>query len=411
MDKKPIANRLSAALVLTAFSAGAAHAETLTADAAARLALERPENAALLTADVAAARGDLVSARTWRNPVFSYQREGVDGLGGDGTENFFSVEQEVDISGRRTLSRRAAGARLTAAEHGLVDARAALRAEALTRFYDVLAAEAKATAAKSYAADLATLEKAISARVREGDASKYDLERVRQETARAPALTARARADAFAARQSLGALIGPQTVPDSAGFKGKLLPPPPGPVEPLVARAQSAPKIAVLAAKAEAAGYDERAAGRIVPDIALGAGVKTIEGPVEETGVLLSATVPLPLFDRNQGAWMRRSAEARRAAANYALARDRIAADVTALANRVGQLRRAALNYENGALSSAPELARIARISYEAGEIGVLEAIDALRSAYEAELQITSLKRDARAAHIALQELLPETEE
>ncbi|MFP4004953.1 MAG: hypothetical protein ACLFV8_14355, partial [Alphaproteobacteria bacterium] len=71
MDKKPIANRLSAALVLTAFSAGAAHAETLTADAAARLALERPENAALLTADVAAARGDLVSARTWRNPVFS----------------------------------------------------------------------------------------------------------------------------------------------------------------------------------------------------------------------------------------------------------------------------------------------------------------------------------------------------
>ncbi|MFW6027393.1 MAG: TolC family protein [bacterium] len=408
MTKKPIGGRLLA--VFVASTGGLAQAHALTAEDAARLALERPENAALLGAEVDAARGDLIAARTWRNPVFHYQREGVEGVGGDGTENFFSVEKEFDLSGRRALARRAAGARLTAAEHGLVGARAMLRAEALSRFYDVLAAETKAEAAAAYADHLRDLEKAVATRLREGDVSNYDLGRVRQETVQAPAVIARARAEAFAAKQALAALIGPQTLAGAGDPNGSLLPPAPGPLETLVERARTAPRLAALAAQAEAANYEKRAAGRIMPDVALGAGVKTIEGPSEETGVLLSARVPLPLFDRNQGAYARRSAEARQAAARYQLAQDRVAADVAALANRVKELREAALAYENGALASAAELRRIARLSYEAGEISVLEAIDAMRAAWEAELHILTLKSDARAAHTALFELLPETE-
>ena len=391
--------------------ASAAEAAPLTAEEAERLALARPENAAIVTATLDAARGDLVAARTARNPVFQYEREGADGLGGDGSENLFRLQRAFDLSGRRSLTRRAAGAEVSAAEHDVVDARAMLRADVSARFYDVLAADARHAAALSYGSELAALEAATAARERAGDASRYDLGRVRQETALAPAALAEASAEAFAARQSLGALIGTQALSRYDGFTGQILPPKAGPVDQLVAQAEAAPRLGSLAAEAQAADYHKRAAGRIAPPVTLGAGVRTTDGETGETGVLFSVSVPLPLFDRNQGAYLRRAAEARSASARYELARDRIAADVATLAYRANTLREAALSYDAGALASAADLRRVARVSYEAGEIGVLEAIDALRAAYAAELKMIDLQRAARAAFIALQELLPEADQ
>lgn len=406
--KKPTVDRFFALAFL--LTASAAEAQILTAEETVRLALGRPENATLLTSAVTAARGDLVDARARRNPVFSYEREGGDGFGGDGTENFYRLEQTVDLSGRRSLARRAAGARVAAAEHGLIDARAMLRAEVLTRFYDVLAAEAEQAVALAYAGHLADLEGAIAARERRGDASQYDLGRVRQETVRVPALRARAEAEAFAARQALATLIGREPA-DEASFDGDLLPPPAPPASALMARAENAPRLNALAAEAQASRYEMEAASRPMPDITLGAGIRTFDGPGGTAGVLFSASVPLPLFDRNQGGRMREAAEARRASARHALARERIAGDILVLANRSDALREAALAYDADARSSAAELARIARISYGAGEIGVMEAIDALRAAYEAERDLIKLQRDARAAFVALEELSPDARE
>ena len=182
--KKPIVNRFF--MICGALLANAAEAETLTAEEAERLALARPENAAIVSATLDAARGDLVAARTARNPVFQYEREGADGLGGDGSENLFRLQRAFDLSGRRSLTRRAAGAEVSAAEHDAIDARAMLRADVSARFYDVLAADARHAAARSYGSQLADLEAATAARERAGDASRYDLGRVRQETALAP---------------------------------------------------------------------------------------------------------------------------------------------------------------------------------------------------------------------------------
>ena len=412
--KKPIIARFLPAIVLLV--AGAAQAQTLTAEKVVRLALERPETVETLAAPVDAAEGDLVKARTPRNPVFRYEREGTDGLGGDGAENFYRLERKFDLSGRRSLARRAARARVTAARHASADARAALRAEALRRFYKVLAAKARAAAALALAEHLAELEDAVASRQRAGDASTYDLARVRQETVRAPAQQSRAEADMFAARQRLGALIGGEQISERTMLSGDLLPPPPAPVASLVAQVDTLPRLRALAAQAEAFRHEKKAAGKIMPDVTLGAGVKTFDrvGPLgrtdNEAGVLLSLSVPLPLFDRNQGAYRRASAEARNAAARYALARDRLHAEIRGLANRAAALRQAATEYRNDTRASAAESVRIARVSYEAGEIGVMEAIDTLRAAYEAELGLIALQRDARAAFIALHELIPETE-
>ena len=59
---------------------------------------------------------------------------------------------------------------------------------------------------------------------------------------------------------------------------------------------------------------------------------------------------------------------------------------------------------------SAGDLARIAAASFNAGEISVFEALDALNAAADTEERAIDLARDAREAAIALEELAPEME-
>ena len=410
--KKPIGGRffmLSTALTLVVSAPPLAMAQALTADDVVRLALSRPENAAVIAADLEAARGAQVAARTWRNPVLELEREGTDGFGGDGYETFMRLERTFDVSGRRRLERQAADARVSAAEFGRTDAQAILRAQALSRFYDVLAAELRVAVAERHQKAAVALHDATAARQREGDASRYDLERVRQETALAPVMLAETRAEAFAARQALGALVGAEIPEVRAAVAGVLAPPEAESVAALLLRAQRTPRLQALAAEADASQLRLRAAGRIAPDVTLGGGVRSVGGGMaDETGLIVSFSVPLPLFDRNQGERLRRAAEASRATARYRLARDQIAAEVAALAYRTEALREVALDYERGARAASEELLRISGAAYAGGEITVLDAIDALRAVRDTALRAIELQRNARAAHTVLYALVPE---
>ena len=410
--KKPIVDRLfvlSTTLALAVATPPLAIAQALTADDVVRLALSRPENAAVIAADLEAARGAQVSARTWRNPVIALEREGTDGFRGEGYETFVRLERTFDVSGRRRLERQAADARVSAAEFGQTDAEAILRAEALSRFYDVLAADLRIAVAERHQYEAGALHDATAARQREGDASRYDLERVRQETALAPVMLAETRAEAFAARRALGALIGAEMREVRAAVSGVLAPPETEPAEALLLRAQRTPRLQALAAEADASQLRSRAADRIAPDVTLGGGVRSVGGGMaDETGLIVSFSVPLPLFDRNQGERLSRAAEASRATARYRLARDQIAADVAALAYRTKALREVALDYDQGARAASEEFLRISGSAYAGGEITVLEAIDALRAVRDTELRAIQLHRNARAAHTALYTLVPE---
>ena len=59
--------------------------------------------------------------------------------------------------------------------------------------------------------------------------------------------------------------------------------------------------------------------------------------------------------------------------------------------------RTAAQSYRQEAVPRSDELRRIAQVSYDAGERGILELLDAYRSAADARLRLLEL--DAAAAH------------
>lgn len=400
--KTPILHRF---LILPVFAllAAPALAQTLTADNAARQALERPEASQIIDAPVGVAEGNLTSARTWSNPTLSVEREGVEGFSGDGSETFIQLEQTFDVSGRRTLNRRGAEADLRAATLSAISERARIDAEARRRFYAALAANEAVEIERRYKRELEDLLAATERRQVGGDASQYDVERVRQEFLAADVVLTEAEARAFEARQSLGALLGPDQI-DGLTLLGVLLP-------DTIPEAEEgiAPSVAALEAEAEAADWRKRSASRYTPDVTVGAGFRQIEGPFDETGLLLSFSVPLPLFDRNQGEYRARLADAQAAEARLRLAEDQINADLTALRFRATSLRDAAARYNAGALASATELRRIATAAFNGGEIAVFEVIDSLSSARDAERQSLALTLDARTAALAIAERLPET--
>ena len=69
---------------------------------------------------------------------------------------------------------------------------------------------------------------------------------------------------------------------------------------------------------------------------------------------------------------------------------------------------RRALSMRQAALSQEPqgaadELVQIAEVAYREGEVGILELLDAIRTASRARTRNIDLRRDARLAQIALE--------
>jgi cobalt-zinc-cadmium efflux system outer membrane protein len=67
--------------------------------------------------------------------------------------------------------------------------------------------------------------------------------------------------------------------------------------------------------------------------------------------------------------------------------------------------RRAAETYRAAALKNIGEVERIARVSYDAGERGILELLDAFRTSSSARVRQAALDAAARDAEIELEYL------
>lgn len=405
--KKPTVNRFyafSAVLLLVMPAA----AQTLSADQAARLAVDRPEAVQFLEAPIERAEGNLETARTLSNPVARLEREGVDGLGGDGAETIVAVEQSWDFSGRRSLNQRGAKADIEAARFNALSRAANLGVEARRSYFELLAARKKLSIAARYESELSNLLNETAQREQAGDAARYDVERVRQETLAAGIALTEAETELYTAEQSLAALIGAEPLAGQVVLTDALLP------DTVISEAYSvaaSPVIRALQAEAEGARWRRESASKFMPDVTFGAGVRQTEGFSESTGLLFSLSVPLPLFDRNQGEYRARAADVNEAEARVRLTEAKLASDIASLRNRAQSLIAAAARYESGALSSAMELREIAQSAFNGGEIAVFEIIDALQSARDAELRTITLQHDARKAVLDLAELLPETDQ
>lgn len=388
-----------AVLTLLSVRAGAQTMTLTEAEALAQAAAHPRAVAARAAADVVAS--EPLAARRWPNPRASVVREEAAGV----AEHIVTVTQPLPITGRRSLDGRAADARAGAAASRADEAVWRLRADIRLAFADLVLAQTRERELAQMRERLQALADVIAKREAAGDAAGFDRLRAEREVTEADAERAAADVDRSRAQAALWALV-TVDVPPSALVA--VVPTPANgelpSIDSLVARAESSrPVLAALRQDTEAADAAVRAAARrVVPEPEVVGGTKSSSAGTGDTGMVLGVHVTLPLFDRAAPERAGAQARLRQARAEAEAARRSLLADLHSHRAVVLTRREIAARYRK-ALADAGEIERIAQVSYDAGERGILELLDAHRTVAASRLRQASLDAEARVAEIELE--------
>jgi len=371
------------------------------ADALARLSADSPRVRAIRSA-VEVTRAEGLAASRWPNPRLTYNREAVAGV----TENMFLVSQLLPITGRRGFDVDAASALVAAsqfrADEELRQVRAALRAA----YADLATAQARESEIVTSRDRLRELADILGRREAAGDAAGYDRLRAEREVMDLDADLSAARADRARAQAGLAEFFDPSTdvtkLVAAAGIPSRT---PLPAAEEMLARAQvELPELAALKQEVASAEFARSAAAkRSIPEPEVVAGTKSSNVGGGDVGSVFGIHIAVPLFDRAKPEHAIADARRAQAEARIAALQASLRARVVALLGVVSERRQAADSYRASTAASANQLERIARVSYEAGERGILELLDAYRTSSAARVRQTSLDGATRQAEIELE--------
>jgi outer membrane protein, heavy metal efflux system len=389
------------AAALACVSATVSSQTVLTeADALARLSDGSPRVRAIRAA-VDVARADVLAAGRWPNPRVTVNREAVAGI----AEHMTTITQPLPVSGRRALDVRAAAATADAASSRADEEVRVARAELRGAYTDLVAAqtrEAELTRARERLRELADV---LGRRETAGESAGYDRLRADREVLEVEQARAAARADRARAQGAVAAFfagsVDPTTIVAAApaGERADL-----PPLDALLQRAQKARgELLALRQDADAARFaGQAAARRLVPEPEVVAGTKSSNAGGGDVGSVLSVHVALPLFDRARPERAMARARLAQAEARADAFEAALRAQVTAARAAVVERREAAAGYR-AAADTVERLERIALVSYEAGERGILELLDAYRSGSAARTRQAELDAAVRHAEIELE--------
>lgn len=388
------------AVVFAPSSAGAQSLVLTESEALARLSTDSPRVRAIRAA-VDVARVDVLAAARWPNPQPTVTRESVAGV----TEYLATVSQVLPITGRRGFDIQAASARVSATSSRVDEELRRLRADLRRAFADLVAAQARERELTAALEHLRGLSGILAKREAEGDAAGFDRLRAEREVLDLESDLVVAETERARAQATLAAFFTDVSDPGrivAAGYpvSSAMVPE----VDALLEQAESTRgELIALRREVEAAGFAARAADRRrVPEPEIVAGTKSSSVAGGDVGSVVAVRATIPLFDRARPERALAAARAAQAEARAAAFRAVLRGELAALRDAVTRLRAAAERYRSEAVSRAAEIERIAQISYDAGERGILEVLDAYRIGASARLRQAALDLAVRQAEIEL---------
>lgn len=376
------------------------NAEPLTEEKSLQLGLNQTHFVNLLESRVDTARGALETTKTWANPEFEYTHEEL----GEETETNIWLRQRFDVSGRRGFSRDAAEANINVAKAGN-DSQRVIRSFTIRQnFFRALYYQQQEKLFGHWVKKYTKVEAAMRKREDAGDVSGYDRRRISREKISLLAQQRHNQASYQAAWQKLLGIIGVKDGHTFHGVHGELTPDELPTISTVLEGLSQQPTLLQLQHQAEAARLTIRAADRSkIPELTLGVGHKSVDGAiVDESGLMLTASIPIPLLDRKQGARLGAESKVRKAESEYQLVLNQMTAEVRGLWQQANQLAENAQLFREQSVNASFELVRIAETAYDSNEIGVLELIDAYHSALEADMIALQLALEARLTRIEL---------
>ncbi|HYU15100.1 MAG TPA: TolC family protein, partial [Candidatus Acidoferrum sp.] len=124
----------------------------------------------------------------------------------------------------------------------------------------------------------------------------------------------------------------------------------------------------------------------------------------ENNTILFGISIPLPVYDRNQGGIARAVAEEKAADAELALERARVLAEIESSWHAWQTARAQAAVFERDLLPQAEESRAIALAAYQDGAIGLVEYLEAQRTLAGLRQQYARSLFDAHAARLFLEQ-------
>ena len=371
-------------------------------DEALHLFAENNLELRLARARAAEAAGHARQARAFPNPTANFTREPLSGNDQSYSETYINLSQRFEISGKR-------GARSDAADWLLVAAEALVRADSARLAFAVKRAFVVAQMAEEHLAVTESVvevfrqgERNAAIRQVDGDLSVYDLRRLRIERVRYETLVADADLAASIARTNLALLI----LPDVDGLSAEVTAAQVGPEERLGTlpsepaldlaseRAVSRrPEVAAASAEVMVARANDRVARALrIPDITATGGYKSQSDGFR--GAFLGLSVPLPVFDRRSGDVAAAEARVRAADDRRVLTRRRIQADIRNASRSYMSLRDRSAFLQENLLEGTSNILEIAQVAYDAGEMTLVELLDAAEALRDAQVAEARLRAD-----------------
>nr|WP_141099334.1 TolC family protein [Pseudomonas nitroreducens] len=367
------------ALLLWQLPGWAAAREIGIGDALQAAASSNPELAAS-GREIGIAQGLREQAGLLRNPTLSWEQEGTDSRNRTTT---LGISQPLELGGKR-------GARVELAERGqdvaalsLEARRNQLRGEVIAVFYTALRAQERERLAQQSVELAQRGLVAAEGRVRAGKAPPLEANRAQVQLAEVRLEQNRARRERADANQALAALMG-LALPDFTGVRNdsaRPLPALPSPDELLRRLGDSAEMRLAQVRIDEGEAAVRLAKAQRIPDLDVSLGSQeAVEQGNRDRIAVIGFSLPLPLFDRNQGnilAQSRRADQARdlRNAAELRLRQE------TQQALQQWSTAQGEVNaFRQTILPSAQTAVESATRGFEMGKFGFLEVLDAQRT-------------------------------
>ena len=371
------------------------------ADAIARLSVDSPRVRAIRSA-VDVARADVLSVGRWPNPRFSWDRESVAGV----SETLTTILQPLPITGRRSLERESATAAADSTERRADDAVRRARADLRLAYADLVVAQVRERELTRSRDRLQELARILQKREAAGDAAGFDRLRAEREVLDVEADGVIAAADRARAQARLAGFFASSADPSTLVAEERMtgardLPP----VEVLLARAEQTRGLVLAFQKdIDSARLLLQAADRRrIPEPEILAGTKSSNVGSGDVGSIFAIQAVLPLFDSGGAERAIAQARAIQSSAELEALRVTLRADIVATRAAAVERRRAAERYRDSALKNSGEVEHIAQVSYDAGERGILELLDAYRTSSAARVRQAALDAAARESEVELE--------
>lgn len=370
-------------------------------EALGRLSPDSPRVRAV-RAEVDLARADVLAAARWPNPRLTVDRESVAGA----TEYLTMVAQPLPTSGRRRFEIASASALVAATTARADDGVRRLRADLRLAFGDLVTAQVREGELARLRDRLRELTAILARREAAGDTAGYDRLRADRERLDIEADLTVATTDRRRAQATLASFFSGTAASRLVAATVDARPSSPLPsVDALVEKAEATRgDLKALRHEADAANFASRAAGRRnVPEPEVVAGTKSSTFGTGDIGSVFMVHATFPLFDRSKPERALALARESQATARADAFRLALRGQVEALHAAVEGHRSAADQYRSESLTTSAQVERIAQVSYDGGERGILELLDAYRVGAAARVRQAALDLAGRQAEVELE--------